>query len=563
MNTGGTIAYFSMEIALEPGMPTYSGGLGILAGDTIRSAADQELSLVAVSLLHRKGYFFQRIAPDGTQSEEPVVWAVEDFLTPLTDRVEVSIEGRKVRVAAWKYKVHGVTGHTVPVYLLDTDLPENAPEDRRLTDVLYGEGKRYRLCQEVVLGMGGVKMLDTLGHGNVARYHMNEGHASFLALQLLEESAADGDREGPGLTDIEAVRERCVFTTHTPVPAGHDKFPLDMVREVIGERAEFAMPDVFCCEGELNMTFLALNLSGYVNGVAKRHGEVARDMFARYPIDSITNGVHVATWASEPFARLFDQHIPGWREDSFSLRYALGIPIGEVWSAHQEAKRELVNHINRETNAGFDTDALTLGFARRMTPYKRPDLLFSDLDRLAGIARGGGPLQVLYGGKAHPSDEAGKQAIRRIHEAANALGDEVNVVFLDNYDMGLGRIITAGVDVWLNTPQPPKEASGTSGMKAAVNGVPSLSVLDGWWIEGCIEGVTGWAIGEDGRNGDATDSKDDAKFLFDKLESVVIPTYYQQRDAFTDMMRHTIALNASFFNAQRMLQQYVLKAYFL
>jgi len=559
------IAYFSMEIALRDDLPTYAGGLGVLAGDTVRAAADLGLPMVAVTLLHRAGYFFQTLNSEGGQTEAPAQWNPADSLDELPTRATVTVEGRPVVVRAWRNVTTGTTGQEVPVLLLDTDLPENAPWDRTLTHYLYGGDAHYRLCQEVVLGMGGVRILRALGHTGIARFHMNEGHAALLTLELITERMRSEGRTAPDMTDIHAVRPYCVFTTHTAVPAGHDRYPMDLVARVLGPRGEFDMKDVFCCEGELNMTFLALNLSSYVNGVAKKHGEVSNHLFAHYVIDSITNGVHAATWASPPFAALFDTHIPGWREDSFSLRYALGIPRKEVWNAHQQAKSALMRQVNQLTNVGFSTEQLTLGFARRMTPYKRPDLLFWDLPRLAAIGRAAGGLQVVFAGKAHPADRDGKEIIRRIFGAAEALKNTVRVVFLPNYDMELGRLLTAGVDVWLNTPQPPLEASGTSGMKAAVNGVPSLSILDGWWIEGCIDGVTGWAIGSNGRNhtmGEAPDHAADADHLYTRLENDVAPLFTDGQQHFTDIMRHTIALNASFFNTQRMLQQYVLKAYF-
>ena len=557
------VAYFSMEIALESSMPTYSGGLGVLAGDTVRSAADLSVPMVAVSLLHRKGYFYQRLDPSGWQAEDDVAWVVEDYVQEAPARASVTLEGRTVALRAWKYEVEGIGGHHVPVYLLDSDLAENSAWDRTLTDHLYGGDAHYRLCQEVVLGIGGVRMLRALGYRGIDRFHMNEGHASLLTVELLDELLAGRQSPAPTDDDIEAVRRHCVFTTHTPVRAGHDQFPMDLVDRVLGHHAAFDMAGVFCCEGTLNMTYLALSLSHYVNGVAKRHGEISQRMFAPYEIDAITNGVHVATWTSEPFQALFDRHVPGWRADNFSLRYALAIPREAVWQAHTRAKRELIRYVNRETNVGMDTDFLTLGFARRAASYKRADMLFDDPDRLRRVAADAGPLQVVYAGKAHPQDQGGKELIKRIHDAIAALRDRVKMVYLDNYDMGLAKMLIPGVDVWLNTPEPPLEASGTSGMKAALNGVPSLSVLDGWWIEGRIEGVTGWAIGEDRRSaGGGGDRAKDAAALYDKLERLILPTFYRDRDRFVDIMRHCIALNGSFFNTQRMVQQYVLKAYF-
>ncbi len=560
MDAERIIAYFSMEIGLDVDIPTYSGGLGILAGDTVRAAADLSVPMVAVTLLHRKGYFHQRLEADGGQREEPVEWAIDDSLEELNQRVTVTVEQRTVQVRAWKLDVTGVGGFSVPAYFLETDLEENTPEDRKLTDHLYGGDDRYRLSQEIVLGFGGLRMLRALGHNAIERFHMNEGHSSFLTLALLDERLATRGTSEITQDDVEAVRRQCIFTTHTPVPAGHDRFSIDLADRVLGHHAVSELRKLCCFENDLNMTYLALNLSRYINGVAKRHGEVARHLFATYSIDAITNGVHAAMWTSPPFADLFDAAIPGWRGDSFSLRYALGIPGEKVWQAHLEAKRRLLRQASRRSNAGMDLDILTIGVARRMTAYKRPDLIFQDVERLRRIRASAGPLQILFAGKAHPRDEHGKDLIRRIHRMRDALGDAVRVAFLPNYDIELGRLLTAGVDLWLNTPQPPLEASGTSGMKAALNGVPSLSVLDGWWLEGCIEGVTGWAIGE--RDQDrVADSAACATALYDKLEHVVMPMFYEERTRYIDVMRHAIALNGSFFNTHRMVQQYVVNAY--
>lgn len=586
MNEQRTIAYYSMEIGLEAGMPTYSGGLGVLAGDTIRSAADLEVPMVAVTLLHRKGYFYQRLDASGWQSEEPLAWVVEDFLQEMSPRVSVTLEGRTVQVRAWKYDVIGLSDFKVPVYFLDSDLPENSEWDRSLTHFLYGGNQLYRLCQEVILGIGGVRMLRALGYENIERFHMNEGHASLLTLELLDEEAKKAGRSSINRDDVEAVRQKCIFTTHTPVPAGHDQFPIDLVNRVLEPRDDFFdlkdiffvdlvgrvlqqpegfsdMQDIFRGENTLNMTYLALNLSHYVNGVAKKHGEVSRLMFAGYAVDAITNGVHAATWVAEPFQELYDRYIPGWRKDNFSLRYALSIPKPEVWQAHIQAKKKLIDHVNRETKVGLDVDLLTLGFARRMAAYKRGELLFTDDDRLKNIASTAGPFQVLYAGKAHPQDHDGKLLIQRIFQVKDLLKNDIKISYLENYDTELGKLITAGVDVWLNTPKPPNEASGTSGMKAALNGVPSLSVLDGWWIEGHIEDITGWSIGKTGRGkGESHNGSEDAASLYNKMEQVVIPLFYRDHDRFIEVMRHVIALNGSFFNTQRMVQQYVLNAYF-
>ncbi len=557
------IAYFSMEIALEAGMPTYAGGLGILAGDTLRSAADLKFSMVGVTLLYRKGHFRQRLGPNGEQLEESEEWKVEDFLRERPERVSVAIEGREVRLRAWEYIVRGIEGGAVHVYFLDSDLPENTEADRTFTHVLYGGDERYRLCQELILGVGGVKMLRALGYDQIVRFHMNEGHASLLTLALGDEEAHRHGRTAIATEDIEAVRKLCVFTTHTPIAAGHDQFSLHLANQIVKRPELVERKDVFCCGDMLNMTYLALNLSDYVNGVAKRHGEVTRLMFGEYPIDAITNGIRAATWTSKPFQELFDRYISDWKRDNFTLRYALGIPHAEIWNAHMTAKRELFDEVNRRQNIGMDPETLTLGFARRATGYKRADLLFQNPERLRQIAKEAGPLQIIYAGKAHPKDSFGKEMIRKIFEAREKLKDEVKIVYLENYGMELGRLLTAGVDVWLNTPHPPLEASGSSGMKAALNGVPSLSILDGWWIEGHIEGVTGWAIDDAAKAPETTDRfLHDAVSLYNKLEKSVIPIFYRDRNRFIDIMSHAIALNGSFFHTQRMIQQYILKAYF-
>src|SRR5450631_2445877 len=543
------VAYFSMEIALENAMPSYSGGLGVLAGDTVRAAADIKLPMVAVSLLYRKGYFTQRLAEDGTQTEEPAVWRVEDVLREEAVRVSVPLENRRVELRAWRYDVTGVRGFEVPVYFLDADLPDNQESDRGLTGSLYGGDAYYRLCQEVLLGIGGVRILRALGYNQLERFHMNEGHAALLSLELLAEEARKRGRKRIRGEDIEHVRSMCVFTTHTPVPAGHDRFPMefltrvfpnqtgifdlkdtssaDLVKRVL--QTEQAFPDLQQAArtgASLNMTYLALSLSKFVNGVAKQHGETSRQMFPGVPIEAITNGVHAGTWTSLAFRQLFDRYIPTWREDNYSLRGALGLPPEEVWASHLISKHELLEVVRKKTGMKFDPAKFTIGFARRATGYKRADLILADLDRLRAIAKNAGHFQIVYAGKAHPHDAGGKNIIKHIFQAKKALRKAVPVVFLDDYNMELGGKITAGVDLWLNTPQFPLEASGTSGMKAALNGVPSLSILDGWWVEGHIEGVTGWSIGESRLSvgiAAPTDGAAEVESLYGKLENVILP----------------------------------------
>lgn len=541
------IAYFSMEIGIDENIPNYSGGLGVLAGDTVRSAADLKVPMIAVTLLHEKGYFSQKLDNNGNQEEVAQTWEKSDYLKPLENTVSVHIEGREVKIKAWYTEVLGIQGQTVPVFLLDTNLNENSDYDKTLTSYLYGGDQKYRLAQEIVLGIGGLRMIESLGFNEIDKYHMNEGHASFLSLELL--------RQG---WDLEKVRDSCVFTTHTPVPAGHDRFDKDLVSQVFSN-FPFDTPDIIDSEGKLNMTLVGLHFSGYVNGVAKKHSQVSQEMFPNYPIHSITNGVHTGFWTSKYFAQLFDKYIPDWKKDSFALRYAAGISTNEILETHRLAKIDLINYINEKYNANYCEDVLTIGFARRATAYKRPDLVLKDLDRLKQITKNKGKIQLVFAGKAHKNDGYGKDIIKKIFSLRFDLGENLKLVYLENYDIKLAKKLVSGVDVWLNTPQRPKEASGTSGMKAAHNAVPSLSILDGWWIEGCLEGITGWAIGKI----TSTENDDeDANSLYDKLENKVVPLYYNNKEEWAEIMRNSISINASFFNTCRMVNQYVLKAYF-
>jgi starch phosphorylase len=552
-------AYFSMEIALKADVPTYAGGLGILAGDTLKSAADAGLPVAGITLLHRKGYFDQHLDEHGNQSETPCVWKPEAVLEATEASASIVIEGRKVVVRAWRYSVQGLAGYVVPVYLLDTALPENSPFDQTLTDQLYGGDDHYRLCQEAVLGIGGIEILNALGYKHVVTYHMNEGHASLLTLALLEAHLAGRPSKDVTAEDFDFLRRKCVFTTHTPIPAGHDQFPKDLVRRVLGDDRVGLLEKLGCfTENSLNMTFLGLRGSHYVNGVAMQHGELSRSMFPNYPIRAITNGVHAATWAAPPFQGLYDRHFPEWRRDNLYLRYAIGIPLEEIREAHARCKRTLFEEINRATGVRLEEGVMTLGFARRAATYKRADFLFSSLDRLKSIAHHVGPFQIIYAGKAHPHDGGGKAIIRHVFDMIAALKDVIRIVYVPNYEMHWAQLITSGVDLWLNTPQRPQEASGTSGMKAALNGVPSLSVPDGWWLEGHVEGATGWDIGRD----EIPDSPAaEIASLYDKLENVIVPMFYGRNDSYAEVMRLSIALNGSFFNTQRMVAQYVMNAY--
>lgn len=552
------IAYFSMEIGVRSDMPTYSGGLGVLAGDTIKSAADLKLPMVAVTILTKKGYFKQEIDKDGRQIELPEEWDVNRFMTPLQEKISIDIEGRNVHIVSWLYIVESATGGKVPIIFLDTDIPDNKSEDREITHYLYGGNEVYRLKQEIVLGIGGIRMLDSLGF-EIKKYHMNEGHSSLLVLELLKKYRRDIEEvwDEKLIWDIEKVRSLCVFTTHTPIAAGHDKFSYELLQNILSDGISINLIKEFAGGEYLNMTLLALNLSRYINGVAKRHGEVSKGMFPGYEIHAITNGVHSFTWTCDSFKKLYDKYLPGWANEPETFVRIGRIPDDELWNTHMEAKRHLIDYVNQETHTEMNYDILTIGFARRVTAYKRADLLFTDMERLAQI--GNGKIQIIYAGKAHPKDEPGKMLIKRIIEIKERLEGRIKIIFLKNYNIDLALKLVSGVDVWLNTPQRPLEASGTSGMKASHNGVPNFSVLDGWWIEGHIEGYTGWSIGPSSDT--ATDHQKDADDLYYKLENIIIPTFYNDRRTWIRIMQNAIGKNAYYFNSHRMMRRYVTEAY--
>ena len=559
---GSKIAYFSMEIGLRDDIPTFSGGLGILAGDTIKSSADLNLPLVAVSLIYYKGYFKQDIDDQGRQIELPVIWQPSKIMTTVPEKVNVTIEGRTVHIQAWVYFVESPRGGKVPVIFLDTNLPENSEVDRKLTDYLYGGDDSYRIKQEVVLGIGGVKMLKMLGF-QIKKYHMNEGHAAFLTLELLHQFKNDLKDvwDESFVWNLEAVKELCVFTTHTPVEAGHDKFSYDLYRSVIGDYFPESVIRGLAGKENLNMTLLALNLSNDVNGVAKKHGKVSQNMFPGYKINSITNGVHSYTWTCDSFKKLYDKYLPGWaNEPELFVRIDM-VPYKELWNAHLEAKRILIDYVNSIHDLNMDYETLTIGFARRFATYKRASLLFTDIKRLEKIASGN--IQVIYAGKAHPKDEGGKKLIEEIISYSHKLKGKITIAFMTNYNMETALKIVSGVDVWLNTPIRPLEASGTSGMKAAHNGVLNFSILDGWWIEGHIEGDTGWSIGPESTEvvPDENANEIDTSDLYNKLEKIIIPTFYQDREKWINMMKSTIGKNAYYFNTHRMMRRYVTEAY--
>jgi starch phosphorylase len=548
---GPRVAYFSMEIGVASNMPTYSGGLGVLAGDVIRSSADLRLPLIAVSQISKKGYLKQKITSDGRQLEDPEDWDPSEFMKLLPETVTINISGHPVKVGAWVYEQESMNGGTVPVLFLTTDIDGNTTEDREITDFLYGGDDSYRLKQEIVLGIGGLRLLDKLNI-NVKKYHMNEGHSSFLTLELLRRNNLDADK----------VKSQCVFTTHTPVAAAFDKFSYNIVLGILGNEIPMNILKKYGGADRLNMTLLALNLSKYTNGVTEEHMNYSRKLFPGYHIQEITNGVHSYYWTCPYFRLLFDKFIRGWANEPELLVRVDVIPNEEIWDAHIKAKQDLLDLINKESGNSMETDILTLGFARRATEYKRATMIFHDLEKLKEVQRKR-KIQLVFAGKAHPRDEMGKRLIRDIYDYKDHLKGEMKIVYLENYSIEMSRKLTSGVDVWLNTPLPPYEASGTSGMKAAHNGVINFSVLDGWWLEGCVEGLTGWAIGphpnlmvseEERRKRELGD-------LYNKLEYLVSPKFYEARDSWIELMKNSIGKVAYYFNTHRMMRKYASDAY--
>lgn len=550
MNTNLTVAYFTMEIGLTPEIPTYAGGLGMLAADLMLSAADMGTAAACVTVRWQHGYMHQTIRPDGTQLYEQTGWDPRKHLRLLPQKVKVHLEGRDVTVGAWKLSLQR-NGHEVPVIFLDTDIPENTAEDRAITSHLYGGDGFTRLRQEAVLGIGGVRMLRALGYTEVGTYHMNEGHAAFLTLELLRERDFKDD----------AVRPSCAFTTHTPVAAGHDVFPYDMAWKVLGDNLPWHIKKL-AGDDALSMTKLAMHLSRKSFAVSKVHGMVSNRMFPRENIGYITNGVHLPRWTSPEMKALFDKHIPGWQEKQELLTmHCRAIPDDELRAAHAAAKKRLIAEVNKHAPVPFDEDTLTIAGARRVVSYKRPELLYTNLERLKEVCAG--KVQIIHAGNAHPQDPFGQEVIQRMIERSRTLKDSVRIAYLPNYNPDLAALMVSGADVWLNTPTRLHEASGTSGMKAAVNGTINFSTLDGWWIEAFErDPESGWRIGPLSSALGADDTRAlDAEDLYTELQYEILPEYqYPDHVRWTRRMKRSIGL-AGFFNTNRAISEYMHKAW--
>lgn len=548
------IANLCPEVGISHNIPIYSGGLGLLNGDMLKGAADLGIPIDGYSLLYRKGNYKQVLAEDGWQSEEDILWNPLEYITKLDKKVQIKIYDRNINLNAWRCDIKGVKS-TVPIYLLDAYDRENPQNIRESTDKIY-DRDRNRIYQEAILGIGAVKLGKELGI-EYGKYHMNEGHSAFLIFELMKQDKS-----------LEEIIDKCVFTTHTPVEAGLEKFNYgdigDIFRELVPANIKKLAGD-----DQLNMTLLALNCSGYANAVSKKHGDIANEMFDRkFKINYITNGVHSETWASESFKRLYDKYCKGWRGNAELLKNAKDIPLENIWDAHNTEKRKMMDLIYRLTGTDLNPELLTIGIARRVAKYKRLDLIFDNINELRRIGKG--RMQIIFSGKAHPSDWPAKETIKNIFRSIKEIGNDVKCVYVPNYNMYLGQVLTSGCDVWLNNPLPPNEASGTSGMCAAVNAVPQISTLDGWWCEGWKEDVTGWSIGRECNNlhpihPDSPEAyeirKEDAASLYEKNENKIMPMYYGNRKKFIEIMRNDVAIIASYFNTHRVMKELAEKAY--
>ncbi|MFC1627669.1 alpha-glucan family phosphorylase [Gemmatimonadota bacterium] len=607
------VAYFCAEFGLHSSVPIYSGGLGVLAGDHCKEASDLRLPVIGVGLLYQKGYFHQRLRANGTQEAVPEAFDPEclplhqllpkgngEYLT------EVRIEDRLVQVTAWRVDI----GRT-RLFLLDTDLPDNAPEDQELTAQLYSGDEQMRIRQEMILGIGGVRVLRALGI-TPSFWHLNEGHTAFLSLERLREKVEGGMSFDAGVAEI---RHNSLFTTHTPVAAGHDRFSHELSMNALGffmEHADLAPDDVFRLASEpddpagmLSMAALALRTTGSCNGVSRRHGEVARRMWHKLwpegsvedvPISHITNGVHVPTWLNREMRRVLDFHLgAGWldrHQEQTIWNLVADIPDEDIWHAHLAQKTALQTMLRERIRRTWvegelktiqvvasglllDPEVLTIGFARRFATYKRANLIFRDLDRLKRLLLDvDSPVQIVFAGKAHPRDTHGQELIRHVYQLALDPDLGGRIAFVEDYDLHLAHFLVSGVDVWMNTPRPPMEASGTSGEKASVNGVPQFSTLDGWWLES-FNGGNGWAIGSDGGSfkegnpqsvSEEEQDAGDAESIYQTLESKIIPLYYTLNErgvpeGWVAMMKEAIRTSGAGFSFRRMLMEYIERYY--
>ena len=544
-------AIFVMEIGIEDRIPTYSGGLGVLAGDMAYSFADHGIPATFVTLLSRNGYVSQKLDAAAGQLDSPEPWDWAKVLSPLEPKVTVEIGGKEQTVGAYEHLIHGKP--TASVLFLNTDYPENDPEVREATDRLYGGEQYHRLLQDIILGIGGYRVLKALGR-RVDIYHLNESHAAFATIEVLKDAGS-----------AEATRARCAFTTHTPIAAGNDVFPLSAVEGTLRGHT-WVDWGAESLDGGVNLARLASKYCGVTNAVSLKHKFVSERVVGHNEIAYVTNGAYHRRWVGPEMKKLLDAHLPGWEAHPSLLVGAMAIPSEQVAQAHSSAKRTLLAAIEARTGLRLEAGVLTICVAKRITGYKRNGMILWDPGKLQKIAEGGGGVQVVIAGKTHPRDGNAKGMLADIIRKADLLnrsGGGVKVAVLGNYEIDLAKLLVAGCDVWLNNPRRPLEACGTSGMKAAMNGVLNLSTNDGWWLEGGIEGVNGWGVGRRPAWGDLSESNDqeDQEALYSKLSNDVLPTFYKNKDIWLEMEKRSVATVGPLFNSYRMVEEYVSKVY--
>jgi glycogen phosphorylase len=549
-----SIAYLCLELALNNSIKSYSGGLGILAGDTIKSYADLGLDAVAVTLLYKNGYFKQSIDPiTGKQIESNDEWDYKSLLTNTGKTFVIEIEHRPVTVQIWQYEYTGQKGNNIKIYFLDTNLDHNNSEDQAICYNLYSKYPVTRLKQEILIGIGSIKALETLGYPIFDKYHLNESHACF-AIPYLQSI----------LGSKQEAQKHIVFTTHTPLEHGHKKYTFEELEKQLTQKSnDQSLVEIlksnYDDQTQINVTRYCLENSSYSNAVSRKHAEVMHKMFPSSTIDYVTNGIHTYTWVSNSLAEVFDKNLIDWRLDSSILRNALQLTDFDIRTAHQKNKQILCDKILEISGKQYSTSKFTIGFARRVDSYKRQNFIFKDLDRLEKIAQKFGGIQFVFAGKAYPDTAGEDSTLAQIVKLSQQADLNINIVYIPNYDMVTSEFMVSGVDIWLNNPLRPLEASGTSGMKAALNGVPNFSVVDGWWVEGWQENETGWSIGDEYNH--IGNEAYELNELYGKLEHIILPTYYYDTKKWLEIMKQAIALNGSHFNTQRMVLEYLSKAY--
>ena len=554
------IAYFVMECAVDSRIPTYSGGLGILAGDTLQSFADLEVPAVCITLLWKNGFTRQKLASDGTQLDSVQEWDVERYMQPTNIKIKMPLGDKDITITAYKYTIESTKGdNEIDAYFLTPDVPENDPGTRKICDRLYIEGGLTRLKQEIILGIGGYEMLKAIKYKPFL-YHINESHSAFLIASLMKD-----------MNDLNRVKSRVVFTTHTPIPAAFDKFAMKDVASMLGRYCDKqVLYDIYQEKlednDELNLSWLAIKNAKNVVAVSRKHKFVSEQIFEGYRLKYVTNGIHHIKWASAHHKMLYTKYIKGWEDDPDLLRDVACIPDNEFAQAHILSKEALVEMVNSESDASFIPEDFTIAMAKRITHYKRNNLILSNPNKLIEIAENKGNIQIIFAGKAHPADPDGLAMIKSIHNASQYIASKtkkIKIAFLENYNIHKANIILAGVDLWLNNPVRPLEASGTSGMKASLNGVPNFSVLDGWWLEACMEGINGWGIGPRPAWTDLSYSDDiqDLNDIYGKLEFNILDLYYKNFSDYLKIMKMAVSTIAPYFNTHRMVSEYVTDLY--